>query len=202
MDPIGGPPGPLNPTVGLRPPERSDAARNRELLLETARRLVDQGGGECLTMDRLAAESGVGKGTIFRRFGSRAGLFQALLDDSEREFQAGFLSGPPPLGPGAPPVERLVAFGRAQLATAARQVPLLRAAERPADERYAVPARRLAEVHIGTLLRQAGVDGDIPVLSFNLMAMLDAIVWLPDADLERMLPRLTEGWEDLVRRLT
>jgi AcrR family transcriptional regulator len=201
MDPIGAPPGPLNPTIGPRPPERSDAARNRELLLDTARRLIDHVGVDGLTMDGLAAESGVGKGTIFRRFGSRAGLFQALLDETEREFQGGFLTGPPPLGPGAPPVERLVAFGRAQLATAARQVPILRAAERPAGERYAVPARRLAELHIVTLLRQAGVDGDIPVLAFNLLAMLDAIVWLPDAELDRMLPRLAEGWEALVRRL-
>ncbi|GLK16233.1 TetR family transcriptional regulator [Herbiconiux flava] len=201
MDQIGAPPGPLTPTVGLRAPERSDAARNRELLLTTARRLIDGDGIESLTMDGLAAACGVGKGTIFRRFGSRAGLFQALLDESEKQFQAGFLSGPPPLGPGAPPIERLVAFGRAQLATAARQVPLLRAAERPAAERHAVPARRLASTHIRGLLTQAGVEGDLPALAFDLLAILDAVVWLPDGDLERMLPRLADSWEHIVRRL-
>ena len=53
---------------------------------------------------------GVGKGTLFRRFGDRAGLARALLDESERRLQDGFLHGPPPLGPGAPPRARLKAF--------------------------------------------------------------------------------------------
>lgn len=201
MDPIGAPPGALTPTIGPLAPERSDAARNRELLLSTARRLIDAEGVGSLTMDGLAAACGVGKGTIFRRFGSRAGLFQALVDESERTFQAGFLSGPPPLGPGAPPIERLVAFGRERLATAAGQVPLLRAAERPAAERYAVPARRLAATHIRGLLTQAAVEGDLPALSFDLLAILDAVVWLPDEDLTLMLPRIADSWEHIVRRL-
>ena len=34
-------------------------------------------------MDALAAEAGVGKGTVFRRFESREGLMAALLDHSE-----------------------------------------------------------------------------------------------------------------------
>jgi AcrR family transcriptional regulator len=54
-------------------------------------------------MDAVAAEAGVGKGTLFRRFGDRAGLAVALLDERERDLQAAVLSGPPPLGPGAPP---------------------------------------------------------------------------------------------------
>ena len=50
---------------------------------------------------------------MFRRFGTRAGIFQALLDDDEREFQERVLSGSPPLGPGAPPLDRLIgATGR------------------------------------------------------------------------------------------
>ncbi len=61
-------------------------------------------------MDAVAAAAGVGKGTIFRRFGDRAGLTRALLDDYMRRLQDGFLSGPPPLGPGAPAGERLEAF--------------------------------------------------------------------------------------------
>jgi AcrR family transcriptional regulator len=54
--------------------ERSDAARNRERLIEAARDLIGECGAEALTMDRLAEHAGVGKGTVFRRFGSRAGL--------------------------------------------------------------------------------------------------------------------------------
>ncbi|WP_422223867.1 TetR/AcrR family transcriptional regulator [Mycobacterium sp.] len=60
-------------------------------------------------MDGLASYSGLGKGTVFRHFGSRAGIFRALLDEEERELQSEVISGEPPLGPGAQPQDRLVA---------------------------------------------------------------------------------------------
>ena len=80
--------------------------RNREAILCAARRLVAEEGPGSITMDRLAEAAGVGKGTLFRRFGDRASLFHALLDESERRLQEGFIRGPAPLGPGAPPRER------------------------------------------------------------------------------------------------
>src|ERR1700680_1486898 len=95
--------------------ERADAARNRRLLLAPARARLAEHGAEKLTMDGLAERAGLGKGTVFRRFGTRAGIFQALLDDAEREFQQQVLSGPPPLGPGAGPVDRLIAYGQARI---------------------------------------------------------------------------------------
>ncbi|CAM5683215.1 hypothetical protein SALBM311S_06369 [Streptomyces alboniger] len=94
---------------------RADAARNRARLLEAAARLVAEHGAAGVTMEAVAAAANVGKGTVFRRFGDRTGLLTALLDHSEKKFQAAFLSGPAPLGPGAPPVDRLRAFGRAML---------------------------------------------------------------------------------------
>lgn len=194
------PPGPLLPGFGPPAPERSDAARNRARLLETARRIIAAEGVEGLTMDRLAAESGVGKGTIFRRFGSRAGVFAAVLDDHERDFQGRFLTGPPPLGPGADPVERLVAFGRARIAVLSTQAALLRAAEEPAGDRFEVPARKVVETHIATLLRQAGVRDDVPVLAFNLLAVLEANLTLPPGR-GPGTARLADGWERLIRRL-
>ena len=45
-------------------------------------------------MDRLAERAGLDKGTVFRRFGTRAGIFAALLDDDERAFQERVLAGP------------------------------------------------------------------------------------------------------------
>src|SRR6201995_800829 len=96
------------------PAERADAARNRRLLLATAREMLAADGADKLTMDGLAERAGLGKGPVFRRFGTRAGIFQALLDDDERGFQAQVLSGPPPLGPGAPPLDRLIAYGQAR----------------------------------------------------------------------------------------
>ena len=88
--------------VGVPHAERADAVRNRRHLLATARDMLADEGADTLTMDALAQRAGLGKGTVFRRFGTRAGIFQALLDDDERTFQEQVLSGPPPLGPGAP----------------------------------------------------------------------------------------------------
>jgi AcrR family transcriptional regulator len=103
------------PVLDTAPDERGDAARNRRTLLDAAAELIAESGQAALTMDALARRAGVGKGTLFRRFGSRSGLMLALIDHSERELQAAIISGPPPLGPGADPVDRLVAFGRAKI---------------------------------------------------------------------------------------
>src|SRR6201993_5551724 len=93
------------------PQERGDAARNRALFLAAPRRLVAQRGADAVTMDDVATAAGVGKGTVFRRFGSRAGLMMVLLDEDEQASQQAFLFGPPPLGPDAPPLDRLGGFG-------------------------------------------------------------------------------------------
>jgi AcrR family transcriptional regulator len=186
------------------PVERSDAARNRARIVATARTIIARDGVAELTMDRLAAETGVGKGTIFRRFGSRAGLMSVLLDDTEREFQAAFIGGPPPLGPGAEPLERLVAFGRSRIALLSTQGELMRASEAgtAAESRYSVPARQASEVHIAALLRQAGLTGDIRVQAFNLLSVLEAILLLPPGAADSLgVARLADGWEALVRRL-
>jgi len=184
------------------PAERADAARNRERILAAARDIIERDGIAGLTMDGLAAEAGVGKGTIFRRFGSRTGVFRALLDETERAFQSRMISGPPPLGPGADPVERLVAFGRERIGVLVTQGDLLRESEAPPEARYAVPARQVTEVHVVSLLRQAGVAGDLPVLAFNLISMLEAILVLPPGAVRGITTsRLADGWEDLVRRV-
>jgi AcrR family transcriptional regulator len=98
------------PVAGEPRPERADAARNRRRVLDAARRLFDAHGVTAVTMSDVAREAGVAKGTIFHRFGDRQGLAQALVDDAERALQDELLRGPPPLGPGAPPEERLPAF--------------------------------------------------------------------------------------------
>ena len=84
---------------GAPPAERADAARNRRHLLTTAREMLAEQGPDTLTMDGLAERAGLGKGTVFRRFGTRAGIFAALLDDDERDFQQQVLAGPAATGP-------------------------------------------------------------------------------------------------------
>jgi AcrR family transcriptional regulator len=93
-----------------QPRERADAAENRRRILAAARALANDRGAPALTMQAVASAAGVGKATVFHRFGDRDGLVRALLDDYMTELQDGFLHGPPPLGPGAPPDERLEAF--------------------------------------------------------------------------------------------
>ena len=119
------------PLADAPPPERADAARNREVILAAASRLVDELGVERVSMDAVAREAGVGKGTLFRRFTSREGLMAAVLDRSETAWQASILSGPPPLGPGAPPYDRLLAMGHSRLRLNVTHGALIKAATGP-----------------------------------------------------------------------
>ena len=138
------------PLLDQPPRERSDAARNREALLAAAARLVDEHGVDAVTMDSVAAEAGVGKGTVFRRFDSREGLMAALLNRSETEWQRLVIEGPPPLGPGAAPLERLRAFGHSRMELNLAHAELIRAAGRAG----ALVRRRLLRRHARALPAQ------------------------------------------------
>lgn len=192
----------LLPLTDDTPVERGDAARNHKRLLDAAALLVAENGADGVTMEEVAVRAGVGKGTVFRRFGSRAGLMRALLDHSERELQSAFLSGPPPLGPGADPIDRLVAFGRARIALVDVQGELLRAAETAGGVQYSVPARMVSLTHVQALLRAAGTKGDLPILAQSLLAPLEASLLLHQSRvLGYPLDRLADAWADLARRV-
>ncbi|MDX2936748.1 TetR/AcrR family transcriptional regulator [Streptomyces ipomoeae] len=185
--------------------ERADAARNRARLLEAAASLVAEQGAEHVTMHEVAQAAGVGKGTLFRRFGDRTGLLLALLNDAEAEFHEAYTCGPPPLGPGAPAGDRLTAFGCALLeriaddtdlgAALARQVPL--------DRRHASHTGRTFHQHVASLLRQAGVDGDHDMLAHTMLALtnFETVDYLRN-ECQVTTPRLQATWVDLVRRVT
>src|SRR3954451_5174083 len=117
------------PTIDSDPCERADAARNRRRILAAAAALIEEHGVEHVSMDAIAAQAGVGKGTLFRRFGDRSGLVMALLDERTREFQDALIRGEPRLGPGAPPVERICAFGHGMIALLEKHGDMLLAAE-------------------------------------------------------------------------
>ncbi|MEU3473530.1 TetR/AcrR family transcriptional regulator [Rhodococcus sp. 05-340-1] len=194
--------GPMLPIAGEES-ERCDAARNRRLLLDAATDLVATVGADAITMDAVASKAGVGKGTVFRRFGNRAGLMRALLDHTEKKLQHSFMFGDPPLGPGADPIDRLVAFGRARLEFVNVQGEVLRAAESADDARYSAPAHMVNFTHVLSLLRAAEVDGDLELLAYWLLTPLEATLVLHQyRDLGMPMDRLADGWEDLVRRAT
>lgn len=161
---------------GYSPPskERADAARNRALVLDAAARLFREHGVAAVSMDQVAAAAGVGKGTLFRRFGDKAGLAVALLDEQERRLQAAILTGPPPLGPGAEPADRLVAFLDAYVDFLDANLDLLHMSEtaRP-GARYAIGAYRLWHRHVEYLLEQHGTP-DAGYLAHALLAPLAA----------------------------
>ena len=77
---------PVVPFGEPRPP-RADAVRNRERMLAVARDVLAERGATGITMDGLAERAGLGKGTAFRAFGTRAGIFRALLEADEVAFQ-------------------------------------------------------------------------------------------------------------------
>ena len=181
--------------------ERRDAARNREALLRAAEGLVERCGADHVTMDAVAAAAGVGKGTVFRRFESREGLMAALLHHSEADWQAAVISGPPPLGPGADPWERLLAFGRSRLETTLRHADLIRCAGRAGTRSYA--AYSFAAMHVRHLLRELGVTGDLTLLATALMAPLEAPILDQQVRIEGLdVERVHAGWVDLARRIT
>jgi AcrR family transcriptional regulator len=182
-----------------RRPERRDAARNRELLLEAAQRLVEHCGVDGVTMDAVASEAGVGKGTVFRRFGSRAGLMTALLDHSEARWQGLVISGPPPLGPGAPPMDRLLAFGESRLDRNLLNADLMVAAV----GRYgrSLPAVAFWTAHVRLLLSQLGVTGDVPMLAVSLLAPLEVTILRQHQASGVDRDRILAAWVDLARRV-
>jgi AcrR family transcriptional regulator len=183
------------------PPERADAARNRSKVLAAAERLFAERGASCVSMDAVAAAAGVGKGTLFRRFGDRAGLALALLSERERQFQDEFIRGPAPLGPGAPPVDRLVAFGERLLEHFEAHGDLIGVAEAH-GARYRSAPYAAYRVHVSMLVREAAPDADWEYIADALLAGLSAqhVSYLLGV---RGMPRerLAAGWADLVRRM-
>jgi AcrR family transcriptional regulator len=189
------------PVTDSTPVERGDAARNRVLLLTAARRLIAEHGADTVTMDDVAAAAGVGKGTLFRRFGSRAGLMIVLLDEDEKVEQHAMMFGPPPLGPGAPPLDRLLAYGRERLRFAWDHRALLSDANSDPQMRFNAPAS-LHRTHVRMLLDTAGTTGDLDAQADALLSLIDAdYVTHQVDDLGRSIDVQGDAWESLARKL-
>ena len=179
--------------------ERADAARNRARVLAAAERLFAEHGATVVSMEDIAREAGVGKGTLYRRYPDRAALAVALLDEHERRLQQQLIDGPPPLGPGAPPAERLGAFYAAMVDLLDRHLELALAAETGAA-RYRTGAYEFWRAHVHALLVDAGRADRGGVLAELLLAPLavDLYQHLTDRGTDR--DALLAGLTELARR--
>jgi AcrR family transcriptional regulator len=165
------------PIVGEPPPERADAARNRERILTAVRDLLRTRTPCDISIDDIAARAGVGKGTVYRRFGDRGGLMQAVLDEREQAFQTAVLSGPPPLGPGAPAHERLPAF-LCSLIDQLEEVGDLLAEVETGHQWATSPPQRFRRLHVAVLLHEARPELDAAPITDALLASLSAESYL------------------------
>jgi AcrR family transcriptional regulator len=188
------------PLINADPPERADAARNRRAVLDAAARLFARDGATCVTMEAVAAEAGVGKGTVFRRFGDRASLARAVIGEHETQLQEAMIRGEPPLGPGAPARERLVAFGRAYLEFLESHADLLLAAEGTQTARLTSRVYAMYRTHLSVLLEQAGCGERAGYLADVLMAPLAAPTFTHHRQ-SASLEELKAAYEDLVARV-
>jgi AcrR family transcriptional regulator len=162
------------PVAGERR-ERADAARNRERILTAARRLIGEKGVRRVSLEQIAAEAGVGRATLFRRFPDRASLLRGLLDEHERELQDEILTGLPPLGPGASAGRRLMAFAGALLELTVEHREFLLGAETVEPlARMRTGAYAAWHLHLGALLAETRPDVDPAVLADLILGLYDA----------------------------
>lgn len=155
--------------------QRADARANRTAILAAADELIRQRGADGLRIAEVADTAGVGAGSVYRAVGSKSGLLLALLDEDERELQEQLIRGDPPLGPGAPARERLLAFVVAlhELVVARREL-LLAADHASALSHLRTGAHDAWRRHLRVLLIDLLPDADADVLAEILLAPLSA----------------------------
>jgi len=94
-----------NPCSGRKP--RTDARRNRERLLEVAKEAFTRFGANA-SLDDIAAQAGVGPGTLYRHFPTRDALIEAVYRTEVEKLAAAARNFPE----STPPVEALRAWMR------------------------------------------------------------------------------------------
>jgi AcrR family transcriptional regulator len=160
--------------------ERADAARNRRAILAATEELLAVHRPQDISMELVAATAGVGKGTIFHRFGNRMGLMLALMTERAQALQSAVTAGPPPLGAGAPDRDRLLAFLDAIVEVVARNKSLMAelayttTPQPHTDERDRHPVYWLWHAHISALLTAQRPDVDADLIAHMLLGAMQS----------------------------
>ncbi len=174
----------------------------------TARALFDRRGVTSVTMEEIAREAGVGKGTLYRRFPNKVDLCQALLDEPTRRLQSETLRilsaiGVAPLEKLGLFFERLVCFTEQNLDLLYGGHEVLVGGDRLAQ--FSHPAHDWQRSTVLGLLRSAVRDGDLDAgtdlryLSEALLAPLNVDLYYHQRRVEGLSPgRISAGMKTLV----
>lgn len=128
-----------------------------------------------VTMDAIATAAGVGKGTLFRAFGSRDGLLDALSDAKFAPVRQAVEGRQPPLGSEAPPRERIIAFLDAVLTFKLDNRHLIRARELASTGALRTKRYRWMQDTLRNLIAEAmpgATDGDAGYAAHALLAAI------------------------------
>ena len=169
---------------------RSDAVRNRERVLESAKTIFSAGGSNA-SLEAVAKHAGVGIGTLYRHFPTREALFEAVY---RREVQQlGELAEQ--LKSEAEPVDALRRWMRSNVEFVATKKGMLAALAltvHGSSELYAFSFDRLTKA-VGALLDRAVAAGEIrdDISPEDLLRALIGMCYMRDQP----------GWQNSVLRL-
>jgi AcrR family transcriptional regulator len=169
---------------------RVDAVRNRERVLEAAKKVFSAGGPDA-SLEAVAREAGVGIGTLYRHFPTREALFEAVY---RREVQQ-LADLAEELKEQPDPVEALRRWMRSNVRFVATKKGMLQAlalAVEKNSELFAYSSDRLTQA-VGGLLSRAVAAGEIrnDISAEDLLRALVAMSYTYDQP----------GWQKSVLRL-
>ncbi|MCE6993663.1 TetR/AcrR family transcriptional regulator [Saccharothrix sp. S26] len=154
---------------------RKDAERNRAAILATAARLIAEHGPDGFSMEDVAAAAGVGKGTVFRRFGDRDGLVRAVVDETSQSWRAE--SAALLEADDVPADERVITFVATLFDHVIAALPLVTALERVSSRSIACDSNSdLTHHRLAALIAQVRPGADAEFLAHALLAQLRADV--------------------------
>lgn len=180
-------------------PKRSDAVKNRQLLLATARRLFDTEGVEAVSMSAIAQKANVGKGTLYRHFSDKGELLHALLDEDMRQLQDRTLHR---IREGHDPFENLNWFiEQAVTFVIKNSDSLCEASNNASTPMLQHPAHLWWRQTIIGLLTQSGASGDLSYLTDVIYVMLDVTtIRFQRRALGYDRDRILDGFRDMLNK--